>query len=224
MLDDVHAVAHRAGRVVGVAEDDEAGFVGFVGRDRIGAGIPVVVLREPREIGFVREPGPHHLADVGLRGVIGELQPAAGVKEPRKVLGVLALRAQRLGRVLQRDDRGHAVIDEELAHIVFPVHMGIEQPRDDEFPAEVEHLRARRRGGVRGQHLADGVALDQQGAIAQRRVGDAVDDGRAFDEKRRRRLRPAVGRRGKREKSGDEQAWNRACDAHLGTSPGQRVP
>ena len=208
MLDDVHSVADRAGSVVGVAEDHEARLVGFIGCDRIGAGVPVVVLREPCEIGFVAEPGPHHLADIGFRDVVGELQPAARVKEPRKILGVLAARAQRLGRVLQRDDRGHAVVDEQLAHVLFPVHMGIEQSRDDEFSAEVEHLCARRRGGVGGQHVADDVSLDQQGAIAQRRVGDAIDDRRAFDEKCRRRLRPDVGRRAEPENRGDKQAEN----------------
>jgi hypothetical protein len=93
MLDDVHSVADRAGRVVGMAEDDESCFVGFVGCDRIGAGIPVIVLSEPGEIGFVPEPRPHHLADVALRSVVGELQPASGMEESRKVKGVLAARA-----------------------------------------------------------------------------------------------------------------------------------
>ena len=116
------------------------------------------------------------------------------------------------------------MIDEQLAHILFPVHMGIEQPRDDEFSAEVEHLRARRRGGARGQDVSNGVPLDQQYAIAQRRVGDAVDDRRAPDEERRRRLRPAVGRCGKRENGDDKQAESGACDAHRETSPERLVP
>ena len=106
------------------------------------------------------------------------------MEEPRKAVRVLAPRAQRLGQVVERDNRSHAVIDVELAHPLVPVHVGIEQSRHDEFSAEIEHLRAHRRGGVRGQQVANGVALDQQRAVSQRRVGDTVDDGRASDEQR----------------------------------------
>src|SRR6266478_3514328 len=94
--------------------------------------------------------------------------------------------------------------------------MGIEQSRNDEFAAEVEHLRARRRGGVRGKQVANGVPLDQQRAIAKRRVGDTVDDRRASDEERRRRLRLAICQCGKRENCDDKKAEKNASDAHLG--------
>jgi len=92
MFDDVDTVAQRAGRVVGMAEDQKACLVGLFGGNRIGAGNPVIVLREPRQIGFVQEPGPYRLADVGLRGVVGELLPASTVEESRKIASVLAPR------------------------------------------------------------------------------------------------------------------------------------
>ena len=94
--------------------------------------------------------------------------------------------------------------------------MGIEQPRNYEFSAEIEHLRARRRGGVRGKQVANGIPLDQQRAISKRRVGESVDDRRASDEKRRRRLRLARCQCGKRENSGGKKAEKNASDAHFG--------
>src|SRR5262245_27346355 len=144
-----------------MAEDEEACLMGFVGRDRIRAGIPLVVLCEPRKIRFVQQPGTYHLADVAVGGVFGELQPSSGVEEARKILSVLGPRSQCIRHVLERDDRGYTVIYEELAHVVFPMHMGIEQSGNDEFSAEIEQLRARRRGGVCRKHLSNGIALDQ---------------------------------------------------------------
>src|SRR2546425_2589516 len=49
MLDDVDSVAERARRIVGMAEDEKARLVGFVGGDRVGAGKPVIILREMRQ-------------------------------------------------------------------------------------------------------------------------------------------------------------------------------
>jgi hypothetical protein len=73
-----------------MAEDQKACLVGLLGRNRIGAGNPVIVLREPRQIGFVQKPIAHRLADVGFRGAFGKWQSAAAVKEARKIGGVLA--------------------------------------------------------------------------------------------------------------------------------------
>ena len=166
MLDDVDSVAQRGRRVVSMAEDQKACLVDFVSRDGVGAGKPLVVLREPGQVGFGLQPGPHPLADVRLGGVFGNRRPASAVEEARKTVRVLAPRAQGLGQVVERDYRGHAMVDIELAHPLVPVHMGIEQSRDDEFSAEIEHLRARRHGGVHGQQVANGVALDQQRAVS----------------------------------------------------------
>src|SRR5438270_10264864 len=107
------------------------------------------------------------------------------------------------------------MVDQHLAHERVPMHMGIEQPRNDEFSAEIEHLRTRRRGGVRGKHVANGGPLDQQCAISKRRVGDTVDNRRASDEKkRRRRLRLTRCQYGKRENSGGNTAKKNASDEH----------
>src|SRR5437899_10896243 len=94
--------------------------------------------------------------------------------------------------------------------------MGIEQSRNDEFSAEIEHLRARRRGGVRGKQLANDVPLDQQRAISKRRVGEAVDDRCASDEERRRRLRLAICQCGKRQNADDKKDEKNTSDGHLG--------
>ena len=170
VLDDVHAVAHRAGRVVGVAEHDEAGLVRLVGGDRVGLRVSRIVLGEPCEIRLGREPVPHQLANLGLARAFRKHQPSAGMEEPREVVGVLASRPQRLGYVVERHHGGHAVVDVELAHVLFPVHMGVEQPGNDELAAEIDHLRARRHGGIGGEDVADDVSLDQQRAIPQRGI------------------------------------------------------
>jgi hypothetical protein len=94
----------------------------------------------------------------------------------RPIDRVLALRPKCLGHVDQRHNRSRAVIDLEFAHVILPMHMRIEQSRDDEFAAKIEHLRARRRSGVRGKLVSNGVPLDQQRVISQRRVGQSVDD------------------------------------------------
>ncbi len=160
MLENVDAVADRIRRVVGMAEHQEARLMRFLGRELVGAGEALIVLREPRHVGLGLRPVSYRLADVGLGGAGVELRPGAGVEQPRQVMRVLAARAQRLGQVVEREDRGHAMVDQHLAHEWVPVHMRIEQPRDDELAGQVDHLRARRRGGVRGQHVANGVALD----------------------------------------------------------------
>jgi hypothetical protein len=108
--------------------------------------------------------------------------------EPRKIGCVLTFCAQRLRYILQRHDRSHAVIDVEFAHELLPVHVGIEQSRNNEFAAEIEHLRTRRRGGVGGKQITNDIALDQQRAILKGRVRKSVDDRRPSDETRRRRL------------------------------------
>src|ERR1700730_249254 len=107
------------------------------------------------------------------------------------------------------------MIDVEFAHPFLPVHMGIEQSRNNEFSAEIEHLRPRRRGGVRGKQVANGIPLDQQRAISKGRVGESIDDRRPSDEKRRRRLRLARCRCSKRENSSDKNAEKNGSNTHL---------
>jgi hypothetical protein len=97
VLEDVDAIVQRAGRVVGMAEHDKACLVGFVGRDRIGAGNPLIVLREPCEIRFVEEPIPHRLANFGVRGAFRECRTASAVEEPRKIDRVLTLARNAFG-------------------------------------------------------------------------------------------------------------------------------
>ena len=79
------------------------------------------------------------------------------------------------------------MVDVELAHVLFPVHMGVEQPGNDELAAEIDHLRARRHGGIGGEDVADDVSFDQQRAIPQGSIREPIDEGRASDEERRRR-------------------------------------
>ena len=74
------------------------------------------------------------------------------------------------------------------------------KPHTLEFLREVAHLRPRTN--------VIGAVSRVRHTIAQRRVGDAIDDRRAFDEKCRRRLRPDVGRRAEPENRGDKQAEN----------------
>src|SRR5262245_41831787 len=62
MLDDAYAIAERAWRVVGMTKDNKTCLLGFVGGDCIGASIPIIILGEPRQVGFVQKPSPHHLA------------------------------------------------------------------------------------------------------------------------------------------------------------------
>jgi hypothetical protein len=107
------------------------------------------------------------------------------------------------------------VIDVELAHPFLPVHMGIEQSRNNEFSAQIEHLHPRRRGGVRGSQIANDIPLDQQRAIPEGRIGESVYDSRPSDEKRRRRLRLAACQGGKRENSGDKNGQKNGSNTHL---------
>src|SRR5215467_14772704 len=104
MLDDVETVAYCARRVIGMAENHQARLVGLVGGELIGAGKSAIILREPGEIGFGLEPGPHCLADVGIGRVRSELQTRSGMEEPWNIVRILALEAQRLGHVIERKD------------------------------------------------------------------------------------------------------------------------
>src|SRR5262252_10874464 len=104
MLDDVETIAYCARRVIGMAENHQARLVGLVGGKLIGARKPAIVLREPGQIGYGLEPGPHCLADVGIGRVRGELRTRSAMKEPWNIVPILALEAQRLGHVIERKD------------------------------------------------------------------------------------------------------------------------
>ena len=141
------------------------------------------------------------------------------MEQARDIGRILTALAHRLRHVVQRHHGRHAMIDVKLAHPRFPVDMGIEQSRNDEFAAEIEHLRARRHGGAGGDEIADRAALDQNGAIAQRLVGQSVDDDRASHEQRRRCRSLTECRPGRRENSGDNSAEHHASAAHLQSPP-----
>ena len=76
------------------------------------------------------------------------------------------------------------MIDVELAHPLFPVDMGIDETGKDELAVEIDHLSTSGCRCVRGEDVANHAAFDQERAPGERRIGNAVDDGGAADQKR----------------------------------------
>ncbi len=212
MLYDVVAGRDAPLDILRVTEDLVAGPVSFSRCQRVRPVGILVMCREVRDIGLLREPCLHDAADLGRRVVVPERRPVRAVIKARAGQRRVAVRALLTVEFGQRNHGSDTVIDKQLAHPVEPVHMRVDQSRDDVLAIQPEMLCVGWQPRAGAEDVADRVTVDDNCVTLERRVGDPVDDRCAGDDERR-----TVVLRQARRAHGDRQQGRQQCSDDVGT-------